>query len=118
MFTNSNQFNPFMLIGLYAYYILGLWIGVCVGGFGLSHLYAYATMRTKIIKVRSVVMSRMIIDEDLNVYNVLSNHILGCDGLQSKIFKMKIGSYYKIKIYGFDSPLTQVNVIELLPEGN
>jgi len=44
---------------------------------------------------------------------VLSNHILGCSNLHDKIFEAKINSYYKIKVYGFATPFTQVNVIDI-----
>ncbi len=90
-----------------------IWIGLIAIAFVFDQLYAFFTLRTKTIQLRSIVFGKILIDSDLNVYNVLSNHILGCGDLHSKILKLKINSYYKIKIYGIDTPFTQVKVIDI-----
>ncbi len=94
------------LIGLYTSKIYLGWVILCISTYILEQLYEYATTRTKIIQLRSVVMNKSIIDENLNVYKINSS-------LHSKILKLKIDSYYKIKIYGIETPFTQLNVIDI-----
>lgn len=90
-----------------------IWVLLCVLLFVLDQLYGYLTVRTVIIQLRSIVSGRIIIDSELNDYNILTNHILGCNNLHSKILKLRIDSCYKIKIYGYNTPLTKVNLIDI-----
>jgi hypothetical protein len=91
------------------------WVTISTIGFVINEIYSYLTLRYKIIQLRSIVKGNVIVDTDLNTYQVLSNHILGCSDLQSKIFKLKINSNYKIKIYGINSSFTKVNVVDINP---
>jgi hypothetical protein len=80
----------------------------------INQLYAYLTLRNKTIKLRSIINGNVIIDEDLNTYQILLNPILGCSNIHSKIFKLKIDSCYKIKIYGIDTPFTKINIVDII----
>jgi len=101
------------LIGISAIKTFLFWLVICTIGFAINEIYSYVTVRTKIIKLKSIVNARAIIDEDHNAYNIMSNHLLGCSDLHNKISKLKIESYYTIKIYGIESPFTKINLIDI-----
>ena len=79
----------------------------------LIQIYILITCRTKIVKIKSIVdgfglYGHYLIDSNSNYYYIQSN-------LMDKIINLKLNSYYEIKIYGFNSKITTLNIIDINP---
>jgi hypothetical protein len=109
------------MIQTLAYNLIGIvltWFAFCTGLWVICLLYSAFTYRSKVIQLQSIcgglgLQSHYLVDEKFNSYYVESNHVFGSNDLINKISKLQMNKYYQITIYGFDSPITKVKLIDI-----
>ena len=111
------------LIKTFGYNCLGLvltWFALSISIWIGSVIYSFATCRYKKITLGSIgrgygLRTYYLVDTESNYYFVEANHLLGTNDLLKKVNGLSIGLDYQVKIYGFDSQVTRIKLIDLKP---